>query len=152
MRQHLALRKAGTRNRSELFGEARSPPATDRLRISPAPCASTLCSRRTLQRARPAPSSRSSPEHAPRGTRTRWATATPDEQLWFGIFRLGAWPNFYPGVQFSRDPEALNQFFRQMVPNTGPYDAQINTEAVSALFNKIGPGILITHSQSGGLG
>jgi hypothetical protein len=61
------------------------------------------------------------------------------------------WPNFYPGVQFSRDPEALNQFFRQMVPNTGPYDVQVNTEAVSALFSKIGPGILVTHSQSGGL-
>jgi hypothetical protein len=68
-------------------------------------------------------------------------------KLWYGIFRLGAWPDFYPGVQFSRDPEALNQFFRQMVTNTGPYDAQVNTEAVSALFNKIGPGILVTHSQ-----
>ena len=89
---------------------------------------------------------------AARSTQPITIAATPDEQLWFGIFRLGAWPNFYPGVQFSRDPEALNQFFRQMVPNTGPYDAQVNTEAVSALFNKIGPGILVTHSQSGGLG
>ena len=76
----------------------------------------------------------------------------PDEQLWFGIFRLGAWPDFYPGVQFSRDPEALNQFFRQMVPNTGPFDAQVNINAVLALFDKIGPGILVTHSQSGGPG
>ncbi len=89
---------------------------------------------------------------AARGTQPINITATPDEQLWFGIFRIGAWPNFYPGVQFSRDPEALNQFFRQMVPNTGPYDVQANTEAVSALFTKIGPGILVTHSQSGGLG
>jgi hypothetical protein len=89
---------------------------------------------------------------AARGTQPINITATPDEQLWFGIFRLGAWPDFYPGVQFSRDPEALNQFFRQMVPNTGPYDVQMNAEAVSALFNKIGPGILVTHSQSGGLG
>jgi len=56
------------------------------------------------------------------------------------------------GSQFSRDPQALNQFFRQMVPNTGPYDAWVNIEAVSALFDEIGPGILITHSQSGGLG
>src|SRR5438094_10126828 len=39
-----------------------------------------------------------------------------------------------------------------MVPNTGPYDMQVNTEAVSTLFSKIGPGILVTHSQSGGLG
>jgi pimeloyl-ACP methyl ester carboxylesterase len=55
-------------------------------------------------------------------------------------------------VQFSRDPEALNQFFRQMVPNTGPYDAQVNIAAVSALFDKIGPGILVTHSASGASG
>ena len=89
---------------------------------------------------------------AARGTQPTALTAAPDEQLWFGIFRLGAWPNFYPGVQFSRDTEALNQFFRQMVPNTGPYDAQVNIEAVSALFDKVGPGILVTHSQSGGPG
>lgn len=89
---------------------------------------------------------------AARSTQPMTVTATPDEQLWFGIFRLGAYPNFYPNVQFSREPEALNQFFRQMVPNTGPYDAQVDTEAVSALFDKIGSGILITHSQSGGLG
>ena len=78
--------------------------------------------------------------------------ATPDEQLWFGIFRLGVWPDLYPGVQFSRDPAALDQFFRQMVPNTGPYDVEVNTNAVAALFDKIGPGVLVTHSQSGGLG
>lgn len=78
--------------------------------------------------------------------------AAPDEPLWFGIFRLGAWPDFYPGVQFSRDPKILEQFFRQMVPNTGPYDAQKNTQAASALLEKIGPSVLVTHSQSGGLG
>ena len=79
-------------------------------------------------------------------------TAAPDEQLWFGIFRLGVWPNLFPGVQFAQRPEALEQFFRQMVPNTGPFDAEVNVAAVSALFDKIGPGILVTHSQSGGLG
>lgn len=78
--------------------------------------------------------------------------AAPDEQLWFGIFRLGMWPKLFPGVQFSQKPEALEQFFRQMVPNTGPYDAQVNTAAVSSLFDRIGPGILVTHSQSGTLG
>jgi pimeloyl-ACP methyl ester carboxylesterase len=56
------------------------------------------------------------------------------------------------GVQFSRQPEALEQFFRAMAPNTGPFDADVNVAAVSALFDKIGPGILVTHSQSGGLG
>ena len=89
---------------------------------------------------------------AARSTKPVNITATPDEQLWFGIFRLGAYPNFYPGVQFSKDSGALNQFYRQMVPNAGPYDAQINIDAVSSLFGKIGQGILITHSQSGGPG
>jgi hypothetical protein len=89
---------------------------------------------------------------AARSTKPVTLTATPDEQLWFGIFRLGAYPDFYPGVQFSKDPEALNQFYRQMAPNTGPYDAQINIDAVSSLLNKIGQGILVTHSQSGGPG
>ncbi|OQP60056.1 alpha/beta hydrolase [Niastella vici] len=89
---------------------------------------------------------------AARSTKPLNITASPDEQLWFGIFRLGAYPNFYPGVQFSRDSEALNQFFRQMIPNTGPYDAQVNIDAVSSLFDKIGSGILLTHSQSGGPG
>ncbi len=55
-------------------------------------------------------------------------------------------------MQFSRDPEALNQYFRQMVPDTGPFDAKVVTDAVSALFDKIGPGVLVTHSHSGGLG
>lgn len=89
---------------------------------------------------------------AGRSTQPVTIPAAADEQLWFGIFRLGAWPDFYPDVQFARDPEALNQFFRQMVPNTGPYDTTVNTGAISALFAKIGPGILVTHSQSGTLG
>ena len=79
-------------------------------------------------------------------------TPTPDEQLWFGMFRIGLWPNYFPGVQFSKDPEALNQYFRSMTPNTGPFDVPVITSAVSALFDKIGPGILVTHSQSGGPG
>src|SRR5207237_9868035 len=89
---------------------------------------------------------------AGRSTAAGAIPATPDEQMWFGIFRLGVWPTLYPAVQFSRDSSALNQFYRQMVPNTGPYDVAVNTSAVAALFEKIGPGILVTHSQSGTLG
>jgi hypothetical protein len=77
---------------------------------------------------------------------------TPDEQLWFGMFRIGLWPSYFPGVQFSKDPETLNQYFRSMTPNTGPFDVPVITDAVSALFDKVGPGILVTHSQSGGPG
>jgi hypothetical protein len=78
--------------------------------------------------------------------------ATPDEQNWFGTFRIGVWPDFFPGVQFSRDPEAMNQYFRQMTPNVGPIDIEVNANAIAALFGRIGPGILVTHSHSGGMG
>jgi hypothetical protein len=79
-------------------------------------------------------------------------TPTPDEQGWFGTFRVGIWPDYFEGVQFARDPETLNQYFRQMTPNVGPIDINVNVDAVSALFDKIGPGILLTHSHSGGMG
>jgi len=89
---------------------------------------------------------------AARSTVAASVSATPDDQRWFNMFRLGRWPDFFPGVQFSRDPEALNQYFRQMVPDIGPFDAKVVTDAVSALFDRIGPAVLVTHSHSGGLG
>ena len=89
---------------------------------------------------------------AGRSTLPATITPTPDEQDWFGTFRLGIWPDFFPGVQFSRDPEALNQYFRQITPDTGPLDPALNSDAVTALFKKIGPGILVTHSHAGGMG
>src|SRR6185503_17468812 len=61
---------------------------------------------------------------AARSTQATNLSAAPDEQLWFGIFRLGVWPDLYAGVQFPRDEESLNQFFRQMVPNTGPFSME----------------------------
>jgi hypothetical protein len=79
-------------------------------------------------------------------------TPTPDEQTWFGAFRIGIWPNYFPGVQFSQDPQALDQYFRQMTPNTGPFDLEVVTDAASQLLNKTGPAILVTHSQAGGPG
>lgn len=90
--------------------------------------------------------------NAGRSTVSATINATPDEQMWFGTFRVGIWPEYFPGVQFSKDPEALNQYFRQMTPNVGPYDAQVNSDAFAALFNKIGPAVFVTHSQGGGLG
>jgi len=79
------------------------------------------------------------------------ATA-PDEQQWFNQFRVGVWPAFFDGVQFSRDPQALDQYFRQMTPNTGPFDIEVVSDATAALFGKIGPAVLVTHSQAGGPG
>lgn len=55
-------------------------------------------------------------------------------------------------MQFDRKPETLNQFFRAMTPNTGPFDMNVVSDGVSAVFDRIGPGILFTHSQGGGPG
>lgn len=90
--------------------------------------------------------------NASRSTAAATIAPTPDEQQWFGTFRVGIWPNYFEGVQFARDAATLNQYFRQMVPNIGPIDIGVNAEAVSALFNKIGAAILVTHSHSGGMG
>ncbi|WP_145476592.1 alpha/beta hydrolase [Yersinia similis] len=75
-----------------------------------------------------------------------------DEQLWFNQFRLGIWPDFFDGVQFSHDKETLNQYYRQMTPNTGPFDIDVISDAMSAVVDKSGPAILFTHSQGGGPG
>ena len=76
----------------------------------------------------------------------------PDEQQWFGTFRIGIWPDYFEGVQFARDKQTLEQYFRSMTPNIGAIDLNVNAEAVSALFDKMGQGILVTHSHSGGMG
>ena len=76
----------------------------------------------------------------------------PDEQLWFNQFRIGLWPNYFDGSQFPRGHEALEQFFRSMTPNTGPYDIEVVSDGVSVLLDKIGPVVLFTHSQGGGPG
>ena len=77
---------------------------------------------------------------------------TADEQFWFTQFRLGIYPDYFPNVQFPIDEASLEQFYRQMTPNTGPFDTKVITEAISLLFDKIGDGILVTHSQGGGPG
>jgi pimeloyl-ACP methyl ester carboxylesterase len=77
---------------------------------------------------------------------------TPYDQLFFDQFRIGTWPAYFEGVQFDRKPETLEQFLRSVTPNTGPYDAGVIADAMSALFARIGPAILFTHSQAGGPG
>ncbi|HFE3213385.1 TPA: alpha/beta fold hydrolase [Klebsiella quasipneumoniae subsp. similipneumoniae] len=89
---------------------------------------------------------------AGRSTTGGTVSPTPDEQMWFNQFRLGIWPDFFKGVQFPRDKEAMNQYFRQMTPNTGPFDPDVISDAISAVVDKSGPAILFTHSQGGGPG
>jgi len=77
---------------------------------------------------------------------------TPYDQLFFDQFRLGKWPNYFGNVQFERSRATLDQFLRSVTPNTGPYDADVIANAMSALLDKTGPSILFTHSQGGGPG
>jgi hypothetical protein len=90
--------------------------------------------------------------NAGRSTVEATITPIPDEQTWFGTFRLGVGTEFFPGVQFARDTATLDQYFRQMTPNIGSFDPEVITNATSKLFDKIGQGVLVTHSHSGGFG
>jgi hypothetical protein len=86
----------------------------------------------------------------------------PDQTLAYGIkvglnnFRLGTWDDatgrhWFPGVLFPHSAYALDQLNAQTIPiiNT---PLEVNVSAQAALFRKIGPAILITHSASGGPG
>lgn len=94
------------------------------------------------------------PRRGDAGRSTDAITLAPafDEEVWFNRFRVGVWPNYFDGVQFSRDQETLNQYFRQMTPTIGAIDIDVYADAYAALFDKIGPAIFVTHSQGGPVG
>jgi quercetin dioxygenase-like cupin family protein/pimeloyl-ACP methyl ester carboxylesterase len=79
-------------------------------------------------------------------------SATPDDQTWFTQFRIGLYPDFNGGVLFPRDEKSLNSFFRMMTPTTGAVDEKTIVDAMSAVFDRSGDGILFTHSAGGAPG
>lgn len=94
------------------------------------------------------------PRRGRAGNSTEAATLEPSpyDQLFFDQFRFGEWPGFFEGVQVDQSDETMNQFFRSVTPNTGPYDHVVLADATSALIDRIGPAVLVTHSQAGGPG
>ncbi|WP_208320554.1 alpha/beta fold hydrolase [Actinomyces sp. ZJ308] len=76
-------------------------------------------------------------------------SATPDDLNWFTQFRMGRWPEFNEGVQIPTDEASMDQFFRQMTPDTGEFDVEVITAALVAVMEKAGPSTLVTHSQGG---
>lgn len=77
----------------------------------------------------------------------------PDEQYEvFDIWRLGIWPDYFPGVQFDQDPQVFEQICRQCTPNTAEFDLDVVSSGVSAAINRVGDCILVTHSMGGGVG
>lgn len=94
------------------------------------------------------------PRRGNAGRSTETVTISPvfDEEEWFNRFRVGIYPDYFEGVQFSHNKEVLNQYFRQMTPTIGSIDLNVFSDAYAALFDKIGTAILVTHSQGGGVG
>lgn len=74
-------------------------------------------------------------------------TSRLGDDLAFLSFRLGnQFPEFYSNTQFPED--GLDQFLQQIVPFLVD-DPEVVTDGLAALLDKIGPAILVTHSQSG---
>ncbi|MGN0915700.1 MAG: alpha/beta fold hydrolase [Succinivibrio sp.] len=90
---------------------------------------------------------------AGRSTESFMVEAKKDDQFWYGQFRLGHYPKRYDNLAFAEGKECLEQFFRQMTPNTGAYDPFVIRDALSAVFDRLdNGGILLSHSQGGGPG
>lgn len=70
-----------------------------------------------------------------------------DEESWYAKWRIGIYPERFNATQFPQGKESLNQFFRQITPDTAPLDFEVNTNAIAALFDKVGDAILVAHSQ-----
>lgn len=82
----------------------------------------------------------------------------PGDQAWYTHFRIGrVAPERYEGSQFPEGDEAQNQFFRQMTPNTGSYDEEVDAAALGAVLEDVyeitgNKAIYVTHSQGGRVG
>lgn len=84
---------------------------------------------------------------AGRTTATTEVKPVADEMFWFDIWRLGEWPKYNEGVQFLKNKEALDEFFREMTVDLS--DHKEDVPALGALAKKVGPHILVTHSAGG---
>lgn len=90
------------------------------------------------------------------------------EQRWYTQFRIGRWVDgeavVNEGSQFPSDEESINQFFRQMTPDTGmtsdmgaDFDNEVVAQALATTIDEVYErtgknSIIVTHSQGGGPG
>lgn len=89
--------------------------------------------------------------NARRSTVAGQISTAPEEGFFFGQFRMGLWPKFNNRSAFPQNAKSLDQLFRQMTPNTAPYDAKVNANALSSVFEKTGDAIFVRHSQGCGI-
>jgi pimeloyl-ACP methyl ester carboxylesterase len=103
-----------------------------------------------------------------RGRAAYWAPAvyrplTPAridfvEQRFLAPERFNLWPQAHLHTQFpgsgTREDRYFQDFLATQFPSIADFGRQqkINTEALGALLEKVGPAILLTHSQSGAYG
>src|SRR5262249_43961402 len=75
------------------------------------------------------------------------------ERAW-SFFRIGpAYPTAFPNTQFPID--AFDQYVSQLVPNTEstlPGGGNNTVKALGALLERIGPAVVLAHSQAGAYG
>ena len=64
---------------------------------------------------------------------------------------MGLWPKFYDNSAFASQKD-LNSFWRQMTPNTAPYNDKVIADAVTDALKKSEGTVLVTHSQGCGPG
>ncbi|MGB7835088.1 MAG: hypothetical protein WBL84_23070 [Xanthobacteraceae bacterium] len=110
-------------------------------------------------------------DHAGRGrsgfdaTKINRAKATNDASALPAVLqypRAGAWVNFRFGPEFAKPfsdlqfpLEAIDQYSAQIVPNTESFldgDTRNTVEALAELLDRIGPAVVLVHSQSGAFG
>ncbi len=98
-----------------------------------------------------------SPSHPEMGVQTRHSVARVEQQF-TAPSRKPMWPQAalhtqFPGAGVEGDP-TFDQCFAQNFPSLANFARQqeLNRDAGAALLDKIGPAILLTHSQSGTFG
>jgi pimeloyl-ACP methyl ester carboxylesterase len=103
------------------------------------------------------PSRARSPHQPEAGPQSR-NTVERIEQRFTAPERTRLWPQArlhtqWPGTGIAGDP-VFDQFFAQIYPSLAsfPRQQELNRDAGAALLDKIGPAILLTHSQSGTFG
>ncbi len=144
----LVLVHGGGGDRSRLGIDARMAAKA----IRPYSCAAATQSTLLTSHGVVVPASRRSTAPSAISTRTQVVpnvTGKTGVQFGWTRWRIGpTYPEIFPVQQFPTDRASIDQFFQSLVPTVSD-DATVITDALAVLLDKVGPAILVTHSQSG---
>ncbi|HBA8918584.1 TPA: alpha/beta fold hydrolase [Escherichia coli] len=74
------------------------------------------------------------------------------DKTFFLLSRVGNELGVFKNSQFPDNPASIEAFQRSWNPYSGELDNDLNAKSLAQLFEKIGQGILITHSMGGTIG